>query len=125
MKIIAQYAATDPPLLSLYIHDAPHRRMHIKTIQQYRVFIRAALAKIGIDQIIDQPIDLYVLFISPSSPDLGNVYLALEQALDNTTLTKPGVIEDDALIQKVTMAKFFPPGGAYDSRGKVRKKGRK
>lgn len=107
MKIIAQYIVTaDTPLLSLYIHDAPHRRMHIKTIQQYRVSIKQALAKIGITEVIDYPIELYILFIAPASPDLGNCYLALEQALDNSTLTKPGIVIDDSLIQKVTMAKF-------------------
>jgi hypothetical protein len=109
MKIIANYVATaDPPLLSLYIHDAPHRRMHIKVIQQYRVFLRAAMARIGVTKEIDVPIDLHVLFVNPATPDLGNAYLALEQALDGSTLTKPGIIADDSLIQETRMAKFFP-----------------
>ena len=111
MKIIASYAATaDPPLLSLAIHDAPHRRMHIKTIQQYRGFIREAMAKIGVTKPIDVPIDLHVFFVNPSTPDLGNAYLALEQALDGATLKGPGIVTDDGLIQKVTMSKFFPGG---------------
>lgn len=109
MKVIAQYVATaHPPLLSFYIHDAPHRRMHVRTIQQYRVFLREALAKIGIDHVIDVPIDLHVLFVNPSTPDLGNAYLALEQAMDDSTLTKPGIVRDDSLIQEVRMSKFFP-----------------
>ena len=108
MKIIAQYTATsETPLLTLFIHDAPHRRMHVKVIQQYRVFIRESLKKVGINNVIDHDVDLWVLFVNPSSPDLGNLYLALEQALDHTTLTKPGIVLDDSLIQSVTMKKFF------------------
>ena len=57
---------------------------------------------------IPHPIDLDVLFVNPATPDLGNAYLALEQALDDKTLTKPGIVIDDSLIQKVTMAKYFP-----------------
>jgi len=46
MKIIASLAVTEhPPLLTLAIHDAPHRRMHIRSIMQYREFIRNACAK--------------------------------------------------------------------------------
>jgi hypothetical protein len=111
MKIIASYAATaDPPLLSLAIHDAPHRRMHRKIIDQYRKFIFDACLRAGMEMPIRHPIDIYVLFVDPSSTDLGNAYLALEQALDDKTLTKPGIVLDDSLIQKVTMLKFYPGG---------------
>jgi hypothetical protein len=109
MKIIAKYLPMlDPPLLQLWIHDAPHRRMHVKVIQQYRVFLHAAISKAGADLPIQHDIDLDVLFVNPATPDLGNAYLALEQALDDKTLTKPGIVVDDSQIQKVTMAKFFP-----------------
>lgn len=110
MKIIAKYHALyDPPLLQLWIHDAPHRRMHIKTIQEYRKVIYEAVRHTSIGKFlpIDFPIELDILFVNSSTPDLGNAYLALEQALDNMTLTKPGIVADDSLIQKVTMAKFF------------------
>lgn len=108
MKVIAQYVGTaHPPVLSLYIHDAPHRRMHIKVIEQYRVFIRAALAKIGIVGPIEHQIELWVLFVNPASPDLGNLYLALEQALDGKTLTPPGIVVDDSLIVEQSSRIFF------------------
>ena len=111
MKIIANYYASEhPPLLRLAVHDAPHRRMHIQTIQQYRNFIREACARAGIVTPMDHPIDLSVLFVNPSTPDLGNAYLALEQALDGATLKAPGIVTDDGLIQKVTMSKYFPQG---------------
>ena len=109
MKVIAKYHALyDPPLLQLWIHDAPHRRMHIKVIQQYRKFLYEAIRHTSLGNLlpIDFPIELDILFVNGSSPDLGNLYLALEQAIDNTTLTKPGIVTDDSLIQKVTMAKY-------------------
>lgn len=81
--------------------------MHVKVIQQYRVFLYNAIVKTGVDLPIKHDIDLDIFFVNPATPDLGNAYLALEQALDNATLTKPGIVEDDSQIQKVTMAKFF------------------
>lgn len=89
------------PLFRLYIHDAPHRRMHIRTIQKYREILRTAFLMAGTLTPIDYPIELSVVFINPSSPDLGNLYLALEQAMDGKTLKKPGVLEDDSLIHVV------------------------
>jgi len=111
MKIIASYAANQhPPVLTLAIHDAPHRRMHIRMIAQYRVFIRRACSRAGIAAPMAHPIDLSVFFVTRSTPDLGNAYLALEQALDGSTLKAPGIVTDDGLIQKVTMSKYFPEG---------------
>lgn len=111
MKVIAKYHALyEPPLLQLWIHDSPHRRMHVRTIQAYRKVIFEAVrhTSVGNKLPIGHEIDIDVLFVNPSSPDLGNAYLALEQALDDKTLTKPGIVVDDSLIQKVTMAKYFP-----------------
>jgi hypothetical protein len=108
MKIIVQYDRVSfPPILSLVVHDAPHRRMHVRVIQQYREFIREACTKAGIVTPIDIPIDINVMFVNPASPDMGNMYLALEQAMDGKTLKGPGIVDDDSLIQKVTMVKFF------------------
>jgi hypothetical protein len=108
MKIIANYVPSAvPPLLMLYIHDAPHRRMHIQIIKQYRVALREAMKKIGIEKAIDHEIDLHVLFVNPSSPDNGNLYLALEQALDGSTLDKPGIVTDDGLIGETRIKKFY------------------
>lgn len=99
MKIICKYFPTlEPPLLQLWIHDAPHRRMHRRVIEQYRVFLHAAILKTGVDLPIEHDIDLDVLFVNPATPDLGNAYLALEQALDDKTLTKPGIVIDDSQI---------------------------
>lgn len=108
MRVVIDYdAKANPPLLTMYVHDAPHRRMHVATIQKYREIINAAAKKIGIEFPIPHSVDLKVLFINPSSPDLGNIYLALERALDNKTLKKPALLEDDSLISQVKMTKLF------------------
>lgn len=110
MKVLARYdEAVFPPRLNLVIFDAPHRRMHVRTIQQYRKSLEEACFQSAIRTPIDVPIDLEVWFVNPSSPDLGNLYLALEQAMDGTTLkgSGKGIVLDDGLISKTTMMKLF------------------
>lgn len=106
--IVQYYPAQHPPLLQLAIHHAPHRRMHIATIQRYRDDMQRAFNQAGVPTPIDHPIDLSVLFVDPSSPDLDNLLTALYQALDGHTLKAPGLLTDDGLISKVTVSKFFP-----------------
>lgn len=111
MRVIVEYLpAQHPPQLNLFIHHAPHRRMHIRVIQQYREFIRAACNKAGISTPIETPIDLSVMFVDPASPDLDNLLTALYQAMDGNTLKGPGILADDGLIHGVRMSKFFPGG---------------
>jgi Holliday junction resolvase RusA-like endonuclease len=108
MKIIVKYdRKAFPPVLSLVIYDAPHRRMHHAVITQYRGFLRDALTSADVSMPIDEPIDLMVSFINPSSPDLDNLIMALFRALDGKTLKGRGILSDDGLIQKVTMSKFY------------------
>lgn len=108
MKIIVRYDHNSfPPIISLIIYDAPHRRMHRAVITQYREFLRQALLDAGVGMPINYPIDLQVNFVNPSSPDLDNLLMALFQAVDGKTLKGNGILEDDGLIQKVTMVKFF------------------
>lgn len=108
MKILAKLIDTQyPPRLTLVIFDAPHRRMHVRVIQEYRNSLRLACALGMVKTPIDYPIDLEVTFVNPTSCDLGNLYLALEQAIDGATLTPPGIVEDDSLVSKVTMMKLY------------------
>lgn len=110
MKIIAKLdEAVFPPILSFVIYDAPHYRMHKRIIQQYRDFLRNACTRAGILTPIDYPIDLYVTFVNPCSPDNGNIYLALERAMDGKTLKPPGIVLDDAQIADTRIRKFLPP----------------
>lgn len=97
-----------PPLLELYIFGAPHRRQHLAVLQAYRDGIIEAADAAKINYPIDKPLDLSVLFINPSSTDLDNLITALYRALDGKSLKKPSLLVDDGLIQKVTMAKFYP-----------------
>lgn len=115
-----------PPLLSLSIFEAPHRRMHIKTIAVLRQELYEACLRAGIKVPIDYPVDLSVIFVDPMSPDLGNLYLALEQALDGSTLTsKNAVLEDDALVSKLIAMKLYTDPHKLDQKGRPRRKGQK
>jgi len=126
MKIIVKYFPDRfPALLRMAIHDAPHRRMHLAVIKQYRTALYDACATAGVPVPLDEPTDLDLFFVNPASPDRGGSYLAFEQAVDGTTLQPlPAVFTDDGLIAKVTMDCFWP-NGAYDRRGQVRRKGKK
>lgn len=106
--IIAYREDRYPPLLEFYIHSAPHRRQHLAVLQRYREELVAAAQAAGIKVPITNPVDVSVLFINPNSTDLGNSYLALERAMDAKSLKGPSILKDDALVQKVTMAKFYP-----------------
>ena len=109
MRCIVQYfPAMHPPLLQLSIHGAPHRRMHHAMIQRYREALQVACSAAGIPTPIGHPVDLSVLFVDPTSPDLDNLLTALYQALDGNTLRKPGILADDGLISKATVSKFYP-----------------
>lgn len=124
MKIIVQYFPERfPALLRLSIHDAPHRRMHLAVIQQYREALYRACETAGVPVPLDEPTDLNLLFVNPASPDAGGSYLAFEQAVDGKTLKGPAVFTDDGLIGEVKMNRFWP-NGAYDRRGDVRRKGK-
>lgn len=125
MKILVKYFPDRfPALLRLSIHDAPHRRMHIAVIQQYREALFDACKAAGVPVPLDEPTDIDLFFVNPASPDRGGSYLAFEQAVDGSTLKGPAVFTDDGLIAHVEMDCFWP-NGAFDRRGKVRRKGAK
>jgi len=109
MKIFIEYSLTTfPPCLSLYIHGAPHRRVPISVLQDYRAKLKTACDGIGLTTPLWAPIDLKVTFVDPTSPDLDNLLTALYRALDGKSLKGPGILVDDGLIHRVTMLKFFP-----------------
>jgi Holliday junction resolvase RusA-like endonuclease len=97
-----------PPLLTMFVHGAPHRRIDNAVINQYRVALIAAARQAKIEIPIDMAIDLDVYFIDPTSPDLDNLITALYRALDGRVTSRPGVIADDSLIQRVRMSKLYP-----------------
>lgn len=102
MKIIADLDCNAvPPRLRLFIHGAPHRRMHRRIWDQYRAALIAACKNLGVRLPMRREIDLYVLFIEPTCPDMGGLYLTLETCLDGKN--RPGVLADDSLIKHVDM----------------------
>ena len=111
MKTIIKYDDTShPPILRLYLHGAPHKRMHRAVLQKHREEITdLAARRIGnvVDLPIDYPIDLEVVFTNPSSPDLDHLIEALYMMLDGKTLKGPSILTDDRHIQKVTMSKMY------------------
>lgn len=108
MRVIMEYdPKLHPPVLKFYIHGAPHRRAHRATIEQYRKHLFAACQISGVQMPINNPVDMVVLFISPTSPDLGNSYLALERALDGSTTETYKILSDDSLVQRVVMSKIY------------------
>jgi Holliday junction resolvase RusA-like endonuclease len=105
MRIIAEYHPDDEPLprLRLYIHGAPHYRQHYKVIQAYRKAFVEAFKSAAIKIPITVPIDLWVLYINPCSPDLYNLALAMTRAMDKT------IIADDSLIAWTSgMGSYYP-----------------
>jgi hypothetical protein len=110
MKIIAKLDERKfPPIFRLVIYDAPHRRVHWRIIQEYRGFLRDACTRAGILTPMDHPIDLYVNFVNPTSPDSDNLLTALYRAMDGKTMKGPGILTDDGLINHDRIWKFFPP----------------
>jgi hypothetical protein len=105
-----------PALLKLFIFGAPHVRQMDQTpsgiwlLQTYRSELIASAKKIQLKTPIDYPIDLYALFIDPTTPDLDNLIMALYQAMDAKAFKGPSLLSDDGMIQKVTMSKFYPNG---------------
>jgi Holliday junction resolvase RusA-like endonuclease len=108
MKIIVNYdQSVFPPLISLAIYDAPHRRMHVRTLQHFREELRKAFTKIGVLTPIDGPVDVRVNFVNPTSPDFDNLLTALYRAMDGKALKGPGILTDDGNIQAMVLRKFF------------------
>lgn len=84
-------------LLTCTIRGAPHRRIHRKVLEQYRIEIWRAAKAAGLDQMSHQ-ISLSALFIDPTGPDLDNLLVALFQALDGETGKGPTLLKDDRQI---------------------------
>lgn len=99
-----------PARLSMFIYGAPHKRAHAAVHKDYRRCVVEACHKAGVPFGIDYPIDLYVVFIDPTSPDLDHLLEGLYRTLDGKGFKGKkalSVLEDDDLIHKVEMMKMF------------------
>lgn len=117
-KVILQFDETKClPLLKLSIFGAPHRRQSKNDLDIFRETLYQAWLAKGYKEPIDFPIDLWVIFVDPCSPDLDNCITALYRSMDGKTWKKPSIMTDDGLIQAVDMRKFYPSGpGKCDNR---------
>jgi len=97
-----------PPLLKMIIHGAIHYRQDRATFQRYRESINTAANVACILYPIDYPIDVEVVFIDPTSPDIANCIMALYRAMDGKALKGKSLLTDDGLISKVSAMKFYP-----------------
>lgn len=113
MRVIAKMEMRQAtPLLSLIVHGAPHRRVHVATIRQYREELRKACTAAGIATPINHEVDLWLMFIDPCSPDYDNLLVALYQAMDCSTLNgtgkTPGILKDDSNVGVIRyLAKMY------------------
>lgn len=85
-------------LLTVNVRGAPHRRIHRKVLDQYRVEIWRAAQEAGLDRTMSHNISLSALFVDPTGPDLDNLLVALFQALDGKTGKGPTLLKDDRQI---------------------------
>lgn len=99
-----------PKELKLSIHGAPHRRQDKAVLQKYREELVLALTDSGIELPIKDVIDLMIIFVDPTTPDLDNLLTAFYRASDAKALRGQSILVDDGLVQKVTMMKFYPNG---------------
>ena|SRR5271168_756624 len=105
--IIEYNAAPDPPLLRLFIHGAPHRRVHQAVLRQYRKELWEAAKSANVSLPIRHHVELTVTFTNPTGPDLDNLLTALFQALDGKCGKGPTILTDDRLICFVKMGIMF------------------
>lgn len=110
MRCIIEFTRRDDqlPLLRMYIHHAPHYRQHFAVIAKFRDELTAAAKAAGIPIPIAEQIELWVLFIDPSSPDLNNLHMALCRAMDGNAHRAPTILKDDGLIKWASMGIYFP-----------------
>jgi Holliday junction resolvase RusA-like endonuclease len=84
-------------LLTVFVHGAPHRRIHRAVLRQYREELWRAAQEAGVPTLNHQ-ISLSALFVDPTGPDLDNLITALFQALDGKCGRGPALLKDDKQI---------------------------
>ncbi len=84
-------------LLTVFVHGAPHRRIHRAVLRQYREELWRAAQEAGVLPLNHQ-ISLSALFVDPTGPDLDNLITALFQALDGKCGRGPALLKDDKQI---------------------------
>ncbi len=97
MRCIVKYEHSKR-LLRVYVHGAPHRRVHREVLKRYRVELWKAAQAAGLSEPLTHQINLSATFIDPTGPDLDNLITALFQALDGKCGKGPAILKDDKQI---------------------------
>lgn len=106
-----------PPELTLSVHGAPHRRQEDEVLIEYRKKLVAACLSVGMRIPYEDVVDVNLLMVDPTTPDLDNLLTAFYRAVDAKALEGPSILADDGLIQKITIMKFYPnPPSKYENR---------
>lgn len=109
MKVIASFDRHSfPPKLSLFVHWAPHERSQKRILELYKKMVCEKVSKV-VRTPIDYHVDLRVVFIDPTSPDLDHLLVALYRALDGKSkwLGESCVVTDDSLISDVSIKRIY------------------
>lgn len=108
MRCIVKY---DHPkrLLTIYVHGAPHRRIHREVLKRYREELWKAAQAAQLSAPLSHQVTLSALFIDPTGPDLDNLITALFQALDGKCGKGPTILKDDKQIVFIERAGILFP----------------
>jgi hypothetical protein len=106
--IIEADERTSPLTLRMYIHDAPHRRAHKEMLRLYRISLWEAWKAAGRTDTISAPVDLIVVFINPTGPDIDNLIVSTFQALDGKTGKGPTILVDDRQVSCIKASILRP-----------------
>lgn len=117
VKSIKWNSKVFPPVLSLSIWGAPHRRQEDEVLIKYREELYFSCVTAGVPVPISDVVDVNLYMVDPTTPDLDNLLTAFYRAVDAKALSGPSIMNDDGLIQKVTIMKFYPNGPTkYENR---------
>lgn len=106
-----------PPILRVSVEGSPHRRQPKEILIQYRQALVEAAKKAGMPIPYDDVLDVEILLVNPTTPDLDNSLTAFYRAVDKKALKGPCLLTDDGLIQSIKIAKFYPSGPTkYENR---------
>jgi Holliday junction resolvase RusA-like endonuclease len=88
--------------------------MHRKVLQQYREYLHKAIAKTGLRMPYLGPIELSIVYVNPTSPDIGNLYSCTERCFDGKALDPPYILADDSQIQVLHHVSKMYTGGVTE-----------
>ena len=108
------------PLLTMFVHGCPHKRVYRPYLQKMRDdFTHSVQRQLRLPFIkneynagymIDYPVDISVTYTNPMSEDLDHLMEALYMIMDGPSgsLKGPSVLKDDRLIKGFSCRIYYP-----------------